>query len=285
MSLFPTPGLAEEIVQVLRRGPLEIEELRGILAKQGKAATKQGIYKALRFLRQHDMVLLVSGEAQLNVRWLQRMQSFVSFASRAYFDPTLQEGHFLQLRDGDRIQYSFKNPVQVDIFWNHVLYILFEAMPKLDRWYAYASHNWFLLARRSEELQLKNYMLRHGMRYLFTAGHRLPLDRSIAAEFDGVMSQYHMLEKPLFPKKKGSLGTVLNIVGDYVIEALYDKQTAAKIEKFYATHDKRDKKTIFELEAIVAQPAKIRFVIQKNSAKAEKLTRLFEKNFYFKKLR
>jgi hypothetical protein len=283
MSLFPTPGLAEEIVQILRRGPLDVEELRTALAKQSKPATKQGVYKALRFLRQQDIVLLVRGEAQLNVHWLQRIQSFISLASRAYFNPNLQEGHFLQLRDGDRIQYSFKNPIQVDIFWNHVLYILFEAIPKLDRWYAYASHNWFLLGRRQEELDLKDFMLRHGIRYLFTAGHKSPLDRSIANEFDGVMAQYHMLDEPLFPKRKDNLGLVLNLVGDYIIEAQYDKQTTSRIEHFYAMHDKRDKQTVTELEKVVAEPAKIKFVIQKDSTKAKKLSRLFEKNFYFNK--
>lgn len=285
MAIFPSSTLSEAIVLELGHGPLAMDGLRKALARRGISVTVQAVYKALRGLRQKGLVFLQKGEATLNIRWLQQLETFVSLAQHAYADPMVGNGNFLQLRDRDRIVYSFKNPVQVDAFWNHVLYILFAAHPKLDRWYAYSSHHWFLLGRRKEELALMGYMRRRGTRYLFTVGHRTSLDRAVAKDFDGDMAQYHMLDKPHFPGRHNHLGIVLNVLGDYVIEAQYDKRTVDDIEAFYRTHARIEPRSMNELEERVTRRAKIRLVIMRDAAKAKKLTRLFEKNFYLGKKR
>lgn len=282
MSLFPTPGLSEEIVYALRHGPLEMTTLHNYLQTKKQPATIQGIYKALRSLRSQDIVFLQQGVATLNLRWLHELESFTTLAEHAYRDSTANSGHFLQLQDGDRISYSFKNPIQVDAFWNHVLYSLFEALPKLDRWFAYASHCWFLLGRREEELALQTFMTKRGIKYLFTVGHTLPLDKAIKHDFDGTLSQYAMLDTPLFSERSNHLGLVLNVVGPYIIEAQYDKQIVEQIENFYQTTKTLTPEKQNELEAIVALPARIKFVITRNERKAEKLGKLFGKRFYLK---
>ena len=283
MATFPSSSLSESIVEELGHGPLLMDGLRKALARRGINVTVQAVYKALRGLRKNGLVFLQKGEATLNVRWLQQLETFVSLAQHAYADPSVGNGNFLQLRDKDRIVYSFKNPVQVDAFWNHVLYSLFAAHPRLDRWFAYSSHQWFLLGRRKEELALMGYMRKHGIRYLFTAGHKSSLDRAVAKDFDGNLAQYHMLDKPLFPGRHNHLGIVLNVLGDYVIEAQYDKSTTDDIEAFYQTHAKIEPQSINELEDRVTKQAKIRLVILRDAAKAKKLSRLFEKSFYFGK--
>jgi len=126
-------------------------------------------------------------------------------------------------------------------------------------------------------------MRKPGIRYLFTAGHKSSLDRAIAKDFDGDMAQYHMLDKPLFSGRHNHLGIVLNVFGDYVIEAQYDKRTVDDIEAFYQTHTRIEPQSINELEERVTRRAKIRLVIIRDAAKAKKLSRLFEKNFYFGK--
>ena len=283
MSLFPTPGLGESIVQELRNGPLETKDLVTNVRRHHGDATVQGIYKALRALRAQEIVFLQRKEASLNLRWLQRVESFASLAENAYKDPTASSGHFLQMRDGDRIVYALKNAIQVDAFWNHVLYVLLQTIPDIDRWYAYASHCWFLLGRRKEEIALRDFMTGRGVRYLFTVGHRMPLDRALARDFDGTMAQYHMLGQPLFPHRPNHLGIVLNVIGDYVIEAHYDKHTTDRIEQIYASHAKINAQTIADLEAVLAHPAKIKLVIMKNQTKARKIAKMFQKYFYFGK--
>ncbi|OGH62108.1 MAG: hypothetical protein A2848_01370 [Candidatus Magasanikbacteria bacterium RIFCSPHIGHO2_01_FULL_50_8] len=282
MLTFPTQGLGESIVRELKQGQLENGELINRLQQKNPRLTLQGIYKALRALRASGIVFMERKQTMLNIRWLQELDSFTSLAEHAYRDPRAGSGHFLQLQDGDRITYSFKNAVQVDAFWNHVLYILFEALPSLDRWYAYASHCWWLLGRREEELVLRDFMTSRGIKYLFTVGHHTPLDRAIAKDFDNTMSQYHMRDEPLFRGRANFLGIVLNVIGDFVIEAQYDKRTTERLEKFYAEHSNADTETIAALEQLVALPAKIKFSITRSRVKAEKITRSFTKNFHVK---
>lgn len=279
MPIFPPRGLAEQIVHLLRLGPLETSILIKRLQRSKTPATLQGIYKALRALRSQGVVFMQHQEATLNLHWLQELETFVRIAEHAHKDLQASSGHFLQLQDGDRITYVFKNPLQVDAFWSHVLYILFEALPKLDRWYAHASHCWFLLGRRDEELALRDYMIKRGIKYHFTVGHQTPLDRHLKHDFDNNVSQYVLLDQPLFKERPNHLDLVINVIGDYIIEARYDKQTTDRIEHFYETTTRFTKEKQAEFETILKIPSRITLVIIRNQRKADRLAALLGKHF------
>lgn len=280
MPLFPGPGLAEAIVLELHQGPLETETLLKRLYARGQQATKQGIYKALRALRANEIVFLNQGEASLSVRWLERLERFVTLTQHSYFDPLSQAGHFLNLADGERVTYTFKNPTSADAFWNHALYILFEANPTVRAWYAYAPHCWYMLARKKEEQALYRFINKHGARVLYTVGNTTALDRSIAKAFDGDKTQYHLRSTPLAPGRSERLGVVVNVVGDFVIEAEYESSIVDQIETFYRTHKMINQEQIKELEAIVTTPAKVKLTIRRNQKRAQKLARSLTKPFY-----
>ncbi len=281
MIAFPKPGLGENIVQALQKGPLKTLDLISAVKKATGQATVQGVYKSLRDLRKQGIVLVQKKEAVLNQAWLRGVERFAMLTKHSYRYPMSDSGHFLQMSDGDRITYRFKDPVQVDTFWNHVLYILFDATPDVDRWYAYSSHCWFLIGRRKEELALRDHMIGRNIRYLFTVGNKTLLDQAVRKDFDGTKSKYHMLPLPLFENRENNLGIVLNIFGDYVIEAQYDKETTARIEEFYKTYKEINSDTIKILEEIVSKTGQIRFTIMKDKRKASKLSKLFEKHFYW----
>jgi hypothetical protein len=257
---LPKPGFETKILEVLRKGPIKASVLIDFVKKASGKATIQGIYKALRSLKQEGIVLVQKKEVFLNQVWLEQVERFTTLTKHAYRYPISDSGHFLQMKDGDKIMYKFKDPIQVDIFWNHVLYILFDAVPNIDRWYAYASHCWFLIARREDELMLKEYMRKRNILYLFTVGHKTPLDQSIKSDFDGKSAKYHMLETPIFSQRKNSQGIVLNVVGDYILEAQYDKKTTNLIEGFYKTHSKMTPENLKDLQDIVSKPSEIRFL-------------------------
>jgi hypothetical protein len=139
-----------------------------------------------------------------------------------------------------------------------------------------------MLGRREEELALQKFMTKRGIKYLFTVGHALPLDKAIKQDFDGTLSQYAMLDAPLFSERSNHLGLVLNVVGPYIIEAQYDKQIVEQIEEFYQTTKTLTPEKQNELEAIASLPARIKFVITHNERKAAKLAKLFSKRFYLK---
>ena len=129
MPAFPTAGLPQMLIEEIAQGPLTIEALMRRLKKGKHVVTLQGVYKALRKLRDQEIVFLQQGEVMMNLRWLHELEDFATLTKHRYHDVTGSSGHFLQLQDGDRITYIFKNPVQVDAFWNHVLYRLFRLLP------------------------------------------------------------------------------------------------------------------------------------------------------------
>lgn len=280
MPLFPALGLGEAIVLELRRGPRDMSVLLRDLRTRGYRVTKQGVYKALRLLRSDEMVFLHAGEASLNLRWLDRLECFVSLTQHAYADPSAGAGHFLNLEEGERIVYSFKNPILLDAFWNHVLYLLCEAIPDVDGWYAYASHCWFMLVREKEEKALYRFLNKRGLRVLYTVAHKTALDRLVAKEFDGDMTQYHMADESPFKARRHHLGLVVNVMGDFVIETQYDKRVTSAIEQFYQAHKTVETRYLKELESIVSIPARTRLIITKNAAKARTLRKMFDKQFY-----
>ncbi len=289
MSIFPGRGIAELIVVALRKGPLTVDALAEYVAKKYQKVTIQGMYKALRKLRAERIVILHKKKAVLDRTWIQKLERFVLVTEHAYKTPSGDSGHFLQMADGDRITYSFKDPLQVDIFNNHILYILFDALPNVDRWFAYAPHHWFMLARREEEIALMRHMNSKGIKYLFTSGYDGRLDRYIKKEFDGINAKYHMRERPLFKDKSYHQGIVINVFGDYIIEVRHDRETARKIDSFYKksqaglSHGNKegmlDPKKIDELKNIVSKQSHNKLSISRNAEKAERLRKIFGKNF------
>ena len=47
-------------------------------------------------------------------------------AEHQFFKERNDGGHFINLRDGEKIQYVFKTAVFTDAFWTHALFLLLE---------------------------------------------------------------------------------------------------------------------------------------------------------------
>ena len=285
MPLFPSPGIAGRIVQSLRNGPLATSALLTSLQQKKDPVTVQAIYKALRQLKKEGIVFVQHQEVTLNMRWLEELEAFTTVAMHHQHASARDNGHFLTMQDGDRIRYAFQNPLQVDAFWNHVLYLLFEAYPQVREWYAYASHCWFLLGRRTEELALQHYMKKRGISYLFTVGHRTTLDRVVARDFDGTQTQYQMRSEPLFRQRPNHLGLVVNVFGPYIIEAHYDKHTTDQLEHFYRTTSSMTPEASSILQGILENSGRISFVIIRHERKARELQKQLGTGFVLPRIK
>ncbi len=280
MPIFPPTGLGEALILELRHGPQDVQALIDKLCLGGHKATKQGAYKALRFLRAREMVFLQAGKAFLNLRWLERLEHFVSLTQHTYADPASNTSHLLNIEDGERIVYSFKNPISLDGFLNDLFYSLLEALPNLDHCYSYASHNWFLLAHREEELSLYRRMNKRGVRVLYTVAHTTPLDRLAAKDFNGDMMQYHMAEGSTFFTHRKQVGLVVHIIGDFVIQAEYEERFIQAIDLFYSKNTFISAERACELNSIISTFGRTKLVITRHEKKAQKFRRRLERNFF-----
>jgi hypothetical protein len=204
------------------------------------------------------------------------MSDYFSLAERSYLQGESGIGHFLNLEDGERIRYDFRDAATTDAFWVHALHILIEAHPKAI-WLGYNPHCWFFIAREESERQLRDFIAKKGGIYAMTVAGRTALDWYIATEFDGKQSKYYMFEKSLFPKRN----YYLNVIGEFLVEVWIDPKTAQAIESLYQTTGKYSEEAKAALKTITTTKGRSRLVISRNKKKSLELARKLSKPFYF----
>lgn len=274
--LFSNEKSIENLVcTLLQHGPMSTTALIAQIREQRPKTTKQGVYAALRQLRRDEIVVMHAKKASLNIRWLKQMDQFFAIAEQHYVEGDFGRDNFLNLKDGEKIAYFFSSPTETDRFWGHALVILAESSVSNEPVYLYNPHEWFLIARHESEHAFIDIITKK-KRFLLTAGAKTSLDHAVANEFDGDMSQYHMLERPLFPKNN----YYFNVVGDFLIEVLIDPVIAARIEEVYRNVEKIDDATRTELVEIVGGKGRSKLTISRNTKKAERLKKMLRKNFY-----
>ena len=275
--LFSNEKSIENLVCILlQHGPIATTALIVQIKEQRPRTTKQGVYAALRQLRRDEIVVMHAKKASLNIRWLKQIDQFSAIAEQHYVEGNFGRDNFLNLKDGEKIAYFFSSPTETDQFWGHALVILAESSPSNDEpVYLYNPHEWFLIARQESERAFIDIITKK-RRFLLTAGAKTPLDRAVANEFDGDMSQYHMLEQPLFSKNN----YYFNIVGEFLIEVWIDSNIATRIEEVYRTAEKIDGAVRTKLIEIVRGKGRSRLTISRNAKKAERLKKMLRKNFY-----
>ena len=240
--------------------------------------TKQALYKILTKLKKQEMVIVRSKYVSLSHLWINHMAEYFTVAQRLYTTHGEPSENFLQLEDGDKIVYTFKDPKATDLFWGHAFGILVE-VTGTESVYFYNPHEWFMLARHESETKLFAEVKEKGKQLFALIGNKDPIDLATGKEFDGKMAQYHTLPKGIFSKDN----YYLNIFGDFLIEAWLDPKTSDAIDKFYKEHNIFDEEAKNVLHEIVGRRGKNKLVISRNARKAEKLKKLFGKYFFVKK--
>lgn len=277
MNILKPQSIEEHIISLLQKESHSGPELLSTIQKYRPGTTKQALYAALRKLRSAEIVVVHKMRISLSSIWVTKMAEFFTLAKHFYTKTTTTDEGFLNLEDGDRVTYSFKNPNVADIFWGHAVDILCEITPLSEPYYIYDPHEWFMLARETEGPLLKK-IASTGKQVLILAGGTTPLDKKLIKEFEGTNAQYHPTNELLFDKRN----YYLNIFDDFIIEAHLDEATAKKIDDFYNTTMEWNPTTEAILKKIIANEGKNKLTISRNRKKADKLKKMFKSYFYIK---
>ena len=253
-------------------------ELVTLVNQDRPGTTKQAVYAALRGLKKTEAIVTYKGVASLNLTWIYGRINFFALARQNYAKGEASEGSFIDLADREKIQYFFKSAVKADIFWTHALYLLLERSQPGEPVYLYNPHEWFLLARYDNESKFFRTINRQGHRVLLTAGADTYLDQYVRQYFDNDLSQYHMRDQPLFKDSN----YYLNVLGDFLIEVWLDKKMIAKVEQCYQETKSWDAAAKQRLNAIVNIEGRMKLVISRNHAKAERIKKMLRRNFILK---
>jgi hypothetical protein len=265
------------LLNQLQYGPQIITGLIEKLKKAHPKLTKQGVYTALRKLQKQEVITTHNGSVSLNALWLSRAEQFIVSAQRHYQKPKIVTGHFATLQEGERVQYTFSNPIAADVFWNHALTIVADVTPLNEPFVAYNPHCWFFIAHTESERQLARHFNKKQRQYLITVGSNTPLDQAIKKEFDGIQRQYYMRDEPLYPQKPYYY---LNIVGDFVMEVWMDRTIAGTLEKFYKQMTAPTQEVQAQLRQMMSTRGKTKLVISRNEKKATARKKTLLKTFY-----
>jgi len=274
-------SISDFIIQHLQNGPLTAGMLLELIKRSRPTTTKQAVYLALRNLKREEKITMHGKLVSLSRVWLMKQSSFFAITTQNYALSETSGNGFLNLEEGDRVSYSFKNPAVADVFWAHAFDILADASSRQEPIYLWNPHEWFFLARHESERAVFDRILAAGKQIWITCGNRDPLDKFITKEFDGQQSQYYMTEYTQFRKQN----YYLNIFGNYILEVWLDEQTAKKIDAFYKTHTEWTEEAKKIIQEISTEHGKTKLTITKNARRATKLKTLLKKPFYKKQTR
>ena len=276
MNILEPQKIEEYIVSLLQRGPISNMGLVKEIAVFRPKTTKQAVYDALRKLKKAEMVVTHGKTTSLKSAWISDMSDFFAKVKHFYFINGASDDGFLSFEDGDKITYNFKNPEVADGFWGHAFDILAGIISADEPIYIYNPHEWVLLAREDQEVQMFSRAKKQNKQILLTCPGNTALDKYVKRFFDGTHLQYYLSPIQLFKKPN----YYLNVLGDYLIEVWIDEKTHEKIENFYRNHQNFDDDAKKEIQNIIGSQGKNKISISRNKEKAEKLKKTLGKEFY-----
>lgn len=221
-------SLNEEIIHCLSFGPKRISSLVAEVATNNKT-TIQGVYKALRILKNTETVTIHKKIVSLSIIWVEGKIKELQKISDAYkANDYIKE---LQLGNKKSLKFKFSTFYELDLFWTHLFIVTEGAVPTTSPIYMIIPHDWFLYLRSSSDTAWVNKLAQTKRPSKMIITHAFNLDKKIAAHRKkklGKLFEYCFNLNPL----KQSEEEYYNIVGPWVFVAKIDKTVSRLISNF-----------------------------------------------------
>lgn len=269
-------SIEDAVIKLLQKGSLPISELIDKVDSLRHGATRQGVYRVLRKLKREEKIVIHKKSVSLNLQWLRRMSEYFSVAQYYYSPKHSSPDFFLNLEEREKIVFTFKTLLDLDIFASHVIHMLTEIMEEHEPVLAFNPHEFFSYGRREAEKMLFEAMREMKKQVFILSSHENPLDSALKKQFDGTSVQYHIV--PTVPFDKGNY--YFNVYGDYLLEFILDTRVGDELEAFYAKTVVFDDQAEKELSEIFVHKGRHKLTITKNKRKTGVYKKFFSKYFY-----
>ncbi len=262
------------ITKLLMEKPFYSAELIKKVQEVRNNTPKQSVYLALKKLKQKEIITIAGKIISLHQVWLERMRKMFEQSQNNYaYDST--SANFLKLRERESITYQFNNSLSLDIFWAHAFMFLLSNMAKEKNILLYNPHEWFLISRNESEVGLMDEVKKRNIFWIALIAGKTELDNTVKKYFDGENKRVYLLGKEIF-----SNNYYANCFGNIIIEVWLDKKTAGEIDLVYKSGSKDEKDAAQKIHKIIEQKnTNNKMRISKNTAKAEKIRKIFRKYF------
>jgi len=263
MLLSSRGNIQDHLVTQIAKGPKTVLELQETLSEEGCVLTLQGIYKALEKPIESNVVVKEGRVLVLSEEWRKDLASFFGTAQSQ-----------VELKEGEKLSYSFNSLDRLDAYWKHVLTSIQRAYPKHSPFFFNPHEIWIHLPKRqaSEEKYLEDFR-KKAQRAFLTIGGTSTLDRWLKKKYQSDHLQINLCDDLPFLRTDH-----ITIIGDYIVTTRLRESTAQKIDKIFqnATDPDEAKRPI---AAISGEMSKITFKLEKNRAKSEKIRKRLSRDF------
>lgn len=173
-------NLEEAILTLLfKKGPMTAVEIGMELKRKKKKATKQGVYRILRKLRNEEKTTTYKSLISLNDLWVFKLRTLIE----EHAGPASLVGDVNTLRDGERILLKIKSLTHTDQIWTNIFLNIEGNTRSNDPIFLYNTHNWSTPLRRATDyVHIERFSRYNKKVYTFTSGNT-DLDHELARIF------------------------------------------------------------------------------------------------------
>jgi DNA-binding transcriptional regulator YhcF (GntR family) len=264
-KLLPGPQFIPDIVE-------ELSELLNV--------TPQGVYKALRALRQAEVVSVHNKHASLSLIWISKEKEKMIFAENAYRSvPYIEE---LLKGSKKHNSWTFHTLNELDLFWTHTYTLCMEQVDVKIPTYSIQPHDWYSYVRTETDSYWVEKHCESGRLSRTLLTHSGELDRVVMRmrkQSLGSLFEYTLNENPL--KQKNTV--YYNIIGPYLFTVIFDVKVADMLEEFIScystlplTKDGQEK-----INAIVREKGNFKLTISYSEKKTSEMEKKVKKYFEF----
>ncbi|MEK7461936.1 MAG: hypothetical protein AAB586_02610 [Patescibacteria group bacterium] len=263
------------VLEVIQKGTLLATEIIKRVSAVRAGTTKQAVYQTLRKLKSEEKIAMHGKSVSLNIQWIKTMGEFFSLAEY-YYAGSAGVDNFLNIKGRDKIIYFFKNLNSLDVFGIHALHMMGMINAKNIPLFAYNPHEWFFWARREAEEMFVETMHKDKRQLFLVSSHSDPLDIELRKHYQGDFLQYHIVEKPLFPKDN----YYFVVFGDFLMEVYFDEKIIQELDDFYEQIKLWDENARQALQNIVLKSSKNKLVISCNTRKIRRYKKMLSPYFF-----
>ncbi len=269
-----TSKIDETVIQLLGTQTYATTSLLEIIIKK-TGISKQAFYDALRRLRRAEIIIVHKKIVSLNILWIEKLVSFTREVTHTYNESYRMESRYLTLKPGERVSYRFHSLEVTDQFWGHAGLLLAKQMDKHIPITFYNPHQWFLLARRENELAYLKSLSKYSPLILMAIGSKTKADSNIQKTMKPLEPKikYSLVPKPLYPRNH-----FINVYGDIILEVTCEERIARAIDEWFIQPT-----TIEDLLTIIQQKSNVKLVISNNPRKATDIRKKIAKHFHIPK--
>ncbi|TSC71000.1 MAG: hypothetical protein G01um101449_214 [Parcubacteria group bacterium Gr01-1014_49] len=256
--------LEDRIVELLAAGRKSVSSLYQTLAVSDNLSLR-AVYKSVHSLMGAGVVLKVGKQVMLDQEWAKHVVEM------------LNSGFAPALSAEERAVYTFTSIEHLDAFWKTVMIPLEHSLSAVEIFF-YNPHNFwaYLPARKQSEDAYYQHFLKEKRYGFFTIGGNSEADIEFKREYQNEHLQIDLREIKYFRRTDH-----ITIIDSMIITVRLAKGVAERIDKVYAS-GKSMENMLPEIVRVCQKPGKIRFVIENNPKKSEKIRRVLAKNFYIR---